>query len=260
LLVRQHGEVDRNRNPQIARSEFKLLQVLQAEDLPVPTPYHVDESCEIFPIPVLIVEYIEGHTEFSPVNTEDCMQQLVTNLVRIHRVNLASGNLAFLPQYEIVYAEKMSRKSRTVNDGFNTPEIQQALATIASHVQMNNAVLLHGDYWLGNILWRDGLLVGIIDWEDAMLGEPLVDLAKSRFETLWLFGMDGMNLFTETYQALMPHLDYRFLPYWDLRLSVRKCPDIEKWIIDDEAKKQAMQEQCRQFMAQSLENLNKLSL
>ena len=27
--------------------------------------------------------------------------------------------------------------------------------------------LLHGDYWPGNVLWKNGALVGVIDWEDT---------------------------------------------------------------------------------------------
>ena len=36
-------------------------------------------------------------------------------------------------------------------------------------VQVNRPVLLHGDFWPGNILWRDGRLVAVIDWEKRPL-------------------------------------------------------------------------------------------
>ena len=257
LLIRQHGENDRTRNPHIARDEYNLLLALKKVGLPVPSPCYVDGSHEIFPIPYIIVEYIEGHTEFSPSNTDDCIQQLVSNLVKIHQVNLTEVDLSFLPSYQSIYAEKMSRQSR--ENSFTNLEVHSLLNTIAPEVRKNSDVLLHGDYWLGNILWRDGQLIGVIDWEDAMLGDPLVDLAKSRLEMLWSFGLARMEQFTETYQALMPQLDYTFLPYWDLRLAVRKGPDIEKWI-DDEAKRQMMQEQCWVFITHAVESLKNLSL
>jgi aminoglycoside phosphotransferase (APT) family kinase protein len=40
-------------------------------------------------------------------------------------------------------------------------------------------VLLHGDFWPGNALWRDGALVAILDWEDAAIGDPLADVANA---------------------------------------------------------------------------------
>ena len=63
-------------------------------------------------------------------------------------------------------------------------------------------MLLHGDFWPGNILWRYGQLVAVIDWEDAALGDPLADVANSRLEILWAFGIDAMQSFTHYYQSL----------------------------------------------------------
>ena len=37
--------------------------------------------------------------------------------------------------------------------------------------------LVHGDYHYGNMLFRDGRVVGVLDWEIAQLGQPLLDLA-----------------------------------------------------------------------------------
>ena len=37
-------------------------------------------------------------------------------------------------------------------------------------------VLVHGDYHLGNMLFRDGCVAAVLDWEIAELGQPLLDL------------------------------------------------------------------------------------
>lgn len=37
-------------------------------------------------------------------------------------------------------------------------------------------VLVHGDYRLGNAVWRDHRIIAQLDWEGAMLGHPLQDL------------------------------------------------------------------------------------
>jgi aminoglycoside phosphotransferase (APT) family kinase protein len=86
--------------------------------------------------------------------------------------------------------------------------------------QRNTSVLLHGDFWPGNILWRDGTLVAVIDWEDAKLGDPLTDLAISRLDILWIFGVDAMHSFTHHYMSMMA-IDYTNLPYWDLCAALR---------------------------------------
>jgi len=37
--------------------------------------------------------------------------------------------------------------------------------------------LVHGDYHYGNMLFKDGRVVGVLDWEIAEIGQPLLDLA-----------------------------------------------------------------------------------
>ncbi|MDO7487000.1 hypothetical protein Q5O89_16650 [Peribacillus frigoritolerans] len=49
MIVRQHGDNDLKRNPNIAAYEHKLLMILKAAGLPVPMPYNFEQSCEIFP-------------------------------------------------------------------------------------------------------------------------------------------------------------------------------------------------------------------
>jgi aminoglycoside phosphotransferase (APT) family kinase protein len=66
MIIRQHGEVDLKHNPHVAAVEFKLLQLLHSVGLAVPTPYHLDQSGEIFSTPYVVMEYIEGKPEFAP--------------------------------------------------------------------------------------------------------------------------------------------------------------------------------------------------
>ena len=76
----------------------------------------------------------------------------------------------------------------------------------------NASALLHGDFWLGNLLWQGEALSGIIDWEDAMLGDPLGDLGKSRLEMLWALGERAMSDYTAQNLALNSELNLRALP------------------------------------------------
>ena len=95
--------------------------------------------------------------------------------------------------------------------------------------RLNKPILLHGDFWPGNLLWREGAqLAAVIDWEDAKVGEPLADLAISRLDLLWIFGLDAMQTFTRHYQALAP-LDYTDLPYWDLYAALRPMGRLAEW-------------------------------
>src|SRR5688572_27649868 len=75
LIMRRYGAADLQRNPQIAADEFKLLQRLRSLGLPVPAPYHFDQSGAIFATPYIVIEYFDGKTEFAPANLADFLQQ-----------------------------------------------------------------------------------------------------------------------------------------------------------------------------------------
>jgi aminoglycoside phosphotransferase (APT) family kinase protein len=120
--------------------------------------------------------------------------------------------------------------------------------------QLNPPVLLHGDYWPGNLLWKNGQLVAVIDWEDAAIGNPLADIANSRLEILWAFGNDAMERFTRLYQS-MASVNFTHLPYWDLCAALRPASKIAKWGLDAMTEK-TMRERHKWFITQGFEKLS----
>ena len=58
--------------------------------------------------------------------------------------------------------------------------------------------LLHGDYRPKNILWEDGCIAGVIDWQFADIGDPCYDLSVinwyMRDEAEWQRFLDGYGL------------------------------------------------------------------
>ncbi|MFZ0545605.1 MAG: aminoglycoside phosphotransferase family protein, partial [Candidatus Promineifilaceae bacterium] len=99
---------------------------------------------------------------------------------------------------------------------------------------VNPAGLLHGDFWAGNLLWQNGKLVAVVDWEDAAMGDPLVDLGKARVELVWLFGVEAADRFTEYYRTMMA-IDMANLPYWDLCAVLRLLRLVKGnwgWLVD----------------------------
>ena len=231
MIVRRPGESPLKRNPQAAAEEFKLLQVTQTLGLATQKPYYLDQSGEIFSIPFFVIEYIEGKPEFAPANLADFSLQLATHLAKIHSVAGSHPDLSFLPGGLKSFEATFKRPS-TLNESLDEGRIRKTLEVVWPLPQRNAAALLHGDYWPGNILWREGKLVAVIDWEDARLGDPLYDLAISRLDLLWIYGVEAMDVFTRHYQSLMA-LDYTDLPYWDLAAALRLVrlagADLAEW-------------------------------
>jgi aminoglycoside phosphotransferase (APT) family kinase protein len=253
MIVRQHGAIDLKHNLQIAADEFKLLHLLHSEGLPTPTPYYLDQSCEIFSTPYIVIEYIKGKPEFELSHVPDLLLQFATHLSRIHQVDCSKLDVSFLPAQEQICAEILRNRSTNADELVDEARVREALEAVWPIPQRNPSVLLHGDFWPGNILWQDAQLVAIIDWEDARRGDPLADVANSRLEILWAFGIDAMHRFTHYYQS-MTNIDFTNLPYWDLFAALRSASQFAEWATDDIAAK-IMLERHRWFINQAREKL-----
>jgi aminoglycoside phosphotransferase (APT) family kinase protein len=245
LIVRRHGAADRRRNPSIAADELRLLELLKSAGVPAPTPRYLDASGEIFSVPCLVVDYIEGSPESGPADETEFVSQLATVLAEIHRVDWSAAD--FLP----------GRDPAEVGRPDETPDerrIRNVLESALPLPRRNRSVLLHGDFWPGNTLWKDGRLVAVVDWEDAAIGDPLADVANARLELLWALGSDAMGEFTRRYESIATAVDFTDLPYWDLWADLRLAGRTGEWDLDD-ATEEAMRAGHEAFVAQALEKL-----
>jgi aminoglycoside phosphotransferase (APT) family kinase protein len=248
LVVRRHGAIDRARNPHVARDEYSLLRIARDHGLAVPKPHLYDESGQLFATPILVVAYVDGETEFAPGDLAAYVDQAATELARIHGVKDGT-ELSFLSRQGKGFGERPAELDASLGEG----RIRAVLEIAGAPRRVNDRVLLHGDYWPGNLLWRDGRLAAVIDWEDAAVGDPLADLANARLEFLMAFGPDALVDFTDRYLALMP-IDLTNLPYWDLCAALRPCGKLAGWSLD-EATERRMRERHARFVDGALATL-----
>lgn len=253
LIVRRHGVADLSANPHIAADEFRLLKRLYIADLPVPTPYMVDASGDIFDTPYIVVEYVEGATEFAPDDLNEHLRQMAQTLARIHLLDGVTQDLAFLPQEAERTAKLLRERPARMDESLGEGRIRDALEAAGWRETRNPVVLLHGDYWSGNVLWKDGRLAAIIDWEDAQLGDPLADVANARLEILWAFGDEAMRAFTKAYRE-MTSFDLSDLPYRDLIAALKPAFKLAEWAADENAEHD-MREKHKLFVEQALAQL-----
>lgn len=251
VVVRRHGAIDLKQNPTIAADEFKLLQIAQSKGLAVPAPIYLDQTATIFATPYLIVEYRDGESEFCPSDLTDFIRQSAAHLVSIHAVDGAHSDLSFLRNKTDVDGQKLAGRPGKVDESIGEGRIRGVLESVWPLRQQNKTVLLHGDFWPGNLLWKNGQLVAVIDWEDAGLGDPLIDLANARLEMLWAFGIDAMRQFTDQYTA-MTAIDCGNLPYWDLCAALRPAFKIAEWAGSESAEK-TMRERHTHFVTQAFD-------
>lgn len=210
VIVRTHGQTA------VAEKEYHLLHLLHGQGVKAPAPYGLDRSTGS-----LVLDYLPGEMSFTPHDLSRHLQQMANQLARIHQLDVSQHDLSFLPQVGATCSE-LGRERPSATPNFPREQaIRQTLAASKLPPSTNKPALLHGDYWPGNCLWRDGELTAVIDWEDACLGDPLIDLAQSRSEIAWIFGPAAVELFTGHYRQQQPLNDEQ-LPYWDLCAALRQ--------------------------------------
>lgn len=206
LVWMTHGERDLARNPHIARDEFRLLTALHGTNLPTAAPLRFIADSQP---PAFIVSHLPGKMALKADP-----HHMARTLHDIHAIDWRGLQLDFLPMAHDLLAENLRARDEPRH-------LRDALRAALPSLRMNPPALLHGDFWVGNLLWRDGRLTGVIDWEDAAIGDPLADLGKSRLEILWSHGEAAMEAYTAAYLALNPRLDAGGLAYWDLYGALR---------------------------------------
>jgi aminoglycoside phosphotransferase (APT) family kinase protein len=264
MILRQLSAATFARQPDAAINEFRLLELLHLNGLPTPVPYYLDQSGEILPTPYLVVEYIPGEVDFSPSDLKGRILQMAEQLAHIHSIDLSGTDCSFLVNASSYCDEALNEQVSASDPGMDLDRVVEVLQSHDKTVKRNLPVLLHGDFWPGNILWQSGHLEAIIDWEDAQLGDPLIDLAISRLDLLWIFGTEAMLLFTHHYDS-MAHPDLTNLPYWDLcaalRLARLVASDLAGWAAffqpygRQDISGESIRISCRLFIDQALSKL-----
>ena len=190
--------VRRSGNTDVFR-QAPLLRALHGAGLPVPdVPWAGDDEAW-FGTPFVMMERLEGLPFFvwqpdarfdrSPHAVAPLWEQCIDALVELHRFDWRHH----LPDWErpIALHDEITRWDRILA---KAPEA----AWLAAGRRVRERLLedtppapapglVHGDYQPGNVLYEDGRMTGIIDWELASIGSPLLDVG-------WLMMMaDGAS-------------------------------------------------------------------
>jgi len=231
LVVRRvrHGQA-KWRSLSLA-DEHRLLLALRARGLPTPTPLLFDDSGAIFDHPYAVFDYVDGAplvTTDDPVGTG---RSFATQLAAVHGVAISEGGWPALPSRTAQISRKLAEEPEVLDAGMGEGFLRDFLRTRWPPPDPGRTVLLHGDFWAGNLLWRGNDIVAVIDWEEAATGDPLTDVATTRLDLLWAFGPPAMAAFTDRYLSVTA-ADPTRLPLWDLAAALRPAGAFSAWVAD----------------------------
>ena len=214
-VVRQLSAETLALRPGAVKMEYELLQIMSSHGLPVSKPVYLDEKGRLFGNPSLVMEYLPGDVDFSMHTKVNRPNQLAQLLARIHSIGLNEIDPTGVPKLALTFGELFGDDPLIPDEELSETLIRTALKRHWPPKTSNPPVLLHGDYWNGNILWHEENISGVIDWEDAWIGEPLLDIAGTRVDLAYTFGIGLADQFTRSY-AVNREINLESLPQWDL--------------------------------------------
>lgn len=178
----EHGVIP----PYDITREYRLLGDTFDAGLPVPQMLHLGEDKSVVGGRFLLMCFIEGiifssrdaRIQGDEALCADVQEKFVQMLARIHDTpqktlpGYSDGKQAALGQV----ATCRDRLARI--EILPSPPLRHALDFLEEHAPDAQKIgLLHGDYRLPNLMWHEGEISGILDWELATVGDPLADIA-----------------------------------------------------------------------------------
>ena len=224
LVVRQVGKWSFENYPESVHNERALLLHLGDHGIPVARPRYADTSNTLLERPFLVLDYVEGSTDLTTADRIGRATKMADQLAEIHLLDPVDPVFAFMKPSKV----NIRPENQPPDEDLQETKIHLYLSKLFPEVEENPYSFRHGDFWPGNVLWKDGELAAVIDWEETSIGDPLFDVSLTRLDVLWAYGEPAMHAFTERYQSRR-HINYDFLPFWDLRISLRPMKNISNW-------------------------------
>jgi aminoglycoside phosphotransferase (APT) family kinase protein len=198
LVLRRQAVVGPLEPYDLAR-EVRIMQALAGSGVPVPRIEYFCADPDVLGTPFALIERIAGDVpdyrnlpRYPPwqnaENRTAMARELLRVLARLHEVDWSgdprlSGLLPQLPDAAtpavVARVSQILAKLRVmVGRAGVPPALVEAAAWLVDNApaRREDRVMVHGDYRVGNLIWREGEIVAVLDWEGAGIGDPLEDL------------------------------------------------------------------------------------
>jgi aminoglycoside phosphotransferase (APT) family kinase protein len=225
------GDYDRSEK---ARREFKAFELMNRSGIPSPEPLFLDARGDLLGVPGIVTRFVPG-TLFleAPPEPLSWARKLAVMLARIHAIPLDDESRRYLLDANaeaawFLRAETVPEYMRSYPGG---TELWETIRRLEPSLRSVPAALVHIDYWSGNILWDDGEISAVLDWEEAACGDPVIDVAYARMN-MFLMGLPAAaDEFLRVYEVEVGHVAEN-LGFWELAAAVRSMFDPVDWEVD----------------------------
>ncbi len=220
---------------------YQTLVALAATSIPAPRPLWFDPDCEVLHGPCFAMRRIAGQVPipWSPEGRKYLArhgsghigERFVQLLADIHALDWQSlgvpdqqpGDARARAAALVAIVAHMLENYRVGPE----PVLTDAVGWLNHHLPTGAATtLVHGDYRTGNLMFADGDIAAILDWEFALPGDPMRDIAwvlapSNRVDSPLACYLMEPAQFVERYeQRAARRIDWPAVRFWQLHYQV----------------------------------------
>ncbi|HTT92351.1 MAG TPA: aminoglycoside phosphotransferase family protein [Acidimicrobiales bacterium] len=203
VLRRYVWEKFRAEEPEAPAREVDALEYAGLHGLPVPEVIAADPYGAVVGdgIPTLLMARIPGRAQPTPD-----VRALAWQAAQVHAVSGSGFGHRYFP---------WCRGTSTAPPrGCRRPDKwEEALGLWRSAEPAYEECFVHRDFHPGNVLWLRGAVAGVVDWANACVGPPGIDVATCRWNLHRWAGEGAAGSFVTAYEDLTGRAHH---PYWDL--------------------------------------------
>lgn len=216
------------------RLEFELLRAAETAGVPVPRVRWCGENDPVLGASFFIMDFVEGETIGRKILRDAELagaraalpEQLATAAARIHTMDPGPVGLR-APDGESPCAAEVARYTEVLRSIAPDPHpaFELAIRWLGARLPAPRpAVVVHGDYRMGNVIVGPEGLRAVLDWELTHAGDPMEDLGWLCVRS-WRFGVDDQpvgglcereRLFAAYERASGAPVDPAAVRWWEL--------------------------------------------
>lgn len=230
LTVEQHGRrrpcvlrryaAGREHDAYVARavaSEAAVLTALERSDVPAPRALGSTSDASNGG-PAVLMSRVPGRMLLMPRDRERWLRQMAHTLTRIHALDIDAKPF-----------ESWIRHAHLAPppDAIRRDVWTDAIALVSQEPPAGARRFIHRDYQHFNLLWSRERLSGVVDWVEASLGPPDIDVGHCRLNLALLFSADVAERFREMVEA---EAGRKVDPWWDLHALLSFGPDWKSFL------------------------------
>lgn len=200
------------------RREIRACEVLAGSGLPVPVLIASDPEGSSAGGPANLLTWRPGHARLNQLSAS-AVDALAHAAVAIHQQSVPPRDRP--PAWAF-----RGPDDPQVPDWTTRPDLwRRAIDVFRAGVPAAPHGLLHRDFHLGNTLWEDDEVTGVIDWAETSWGPPDVDVAHMCSDFAMMHAPAEADRFRTAYLAAGGRLDADATRFWTISDVLGFLPD-----------------------------------